>query len=441
MNVVIIGAGPAGLFAARELAKNPKTSITVVDKTNRVGGSGLRSDGKLNFTYKEIGVDDLTKIVSEFTARDIIKVMMKFFYEHNIHILTPEHSSIMAFRELCKDYDLEYIYADQAHIGSDRLDGIMKQFHRELVEMGVNFFLNNKVIRVEHDYVRMMKMRTNVSGDDSTWQLPYDKLIIAVGRTGSLEFKSLYDELGIEYSYSPIDIGVRVEVPSFGTKRIVEDLGLWDPKIIGYTSRQNKVRTFCTCPYGYLRTENYGEFNGSHLIGVNGYSDADRRSDNSNFAFMNTVNLTEPFEDTTLLGQIIVQKVNLMGGGKPIVQRYVDFIKGRRTNKEKMKELPFKSTLSPDLFTPGDITFAYSGKIVDNLREGLDRLSHIIEMPPKSTLLFAPEVKFYARKIKFEEGFRTIHENIYIVGDGSGVSRGIVGAGATGIIAAKNINE
>ena len=438
LNVVIIGAGPAGLFAARELVEDPDISVTIIDKTNRVGGSGLKSDGKLNFAYEKIGVDDLTTFVSKDKAEEIIDDMIRFFIQYNISPITPGPSNIKALEELCEAYDLEYVHATQAHIGSDRLSGIMEAFHTYLEAKGVKFLLSVNVEYVNEDYIQVRRTGSS-SLTPFTWKMPYDKLIIAVGRTGALYFKDIYDMLKIEYSYSPIDIGVRVEVPNFCTKRIVEDYGFWDPKIVGYTARRNKVRTFCTCPYGYLRTESYGKFNGSYLIGMNGYSDSNRRSNNSNFAFMNTVHLTEPFEDTTLLGQIIAQKVNLMGGGRPIVQRYVDFIKGGRTTKEKMKEVPFKSTLSSVSYTPGDILFAYSSKIADNLKEGLDRLSHIIEMPPKSTLLFAPEIKFYARRVHFEENFQTSMRNIYIIGDGSGVSRGIIGAGATGIIAAQHI--
>lgn len=426
MNIVIIGAGPAGIFAAIELAKKHK--VTLIDQNSYIGGSGLHSDGKLNFSYKDVGADDLTKFTSEDELKQILENLKITFAIHGVNSAYPSNSVIEELQEKCRLANLTYTPVRQAHIGSDKLRNIMSNIH-VLISNRMKIKLNTTITSVFTDCIIT----------DKNEIIPYDKLIIAVGRTGSLSFFNFYNTLNINYEYTPIDIGVRVEVPSKSTDYIVEELGLWDPKIHTYSAKDEKVRTFCTCPYGYIRLESYGKYNNIDMVGVNGYSDNGKRGDNSNFAIMNTVHLTKPFEDTTALGQQIVQLTNLLGGGKPLVQILDDFIRGRRSTISRLNHLNMRPTLLPQLRTPGDINFAYSRKIVENIIDGIMDLSYIIDMDPTNTVLYAPEVKFYANKIQFEEGFRTTRPNIFIAGDCSGYSRGIIGAAITGIITARQI--
>lgn len=429
MKIVIVGAGSAGIFAAFELLKNPQMDITLIEKSSLIGGSGLQSDGKLNFAYKDVGTQDLTRFVSEQEAEKIIKYLEKYFESKGICAVSPAEKIINKLSTECSIYGMEYHPTRQAHIGTDNLSNIMSKIYEYLLCSRVRILLHTEIFNI-HNNTLLTQHGT---------EIPFDYLILALGRTGSLTFKPIYDSLGIKCSYNPIDIGIRVEVPAASTYKLVEEYGIWESKISMNTSKNEKVRTFCHCPYGFVKLEHYGKFYDRNIYGVNGNSKLLERSPNTNFALLNTVHLTKPFEDTTLLGQNTVWMTNLLGGGYPIAQRYKDFLEERRSTPEKISEMKMKPTLSNRSYVAGDINFAYSAKIVQNLKEGMKKISHIIPMPVENTLLYAPEVKFYARCVNFKEGFKTHIENIYVVGDGSGISRGIIGAAATGIIAARQI--
>lgn len=425
MKVVIIGAGPAGLFAAKKLREND-IDVTIIEQQHKIGGAGLQADGKLNFTYKDVGGTDLTEFVSEEKAKEIIYELSCFFWNRNIHSSLPTPQTMNYIQNLATYAGYKYIPVDIAHIGTDELKYVMNEFYKYLRELGTTFLLGSKVIDIKNNVIITTDM-----------PVPYDVLLIAVGRTGALNFKPIFDKLGIEYTFNPVDIGIRVEIPLENIKHLTDECK--EIKLITYTRRNEKVRTFCMCEGGYINVELYGKFNDLNLIGVNGHSNSKIKSPNTNFALLNTVHLTKPFTDTTLLGQSIAYTTNILGGGKPIVQCYSDFLSRQRTNEERIEKCILKPTLSNT--TLGDITFAYPAKIIDNLEEALFRLGRIIPLNPDSTLLYAPEIKFYARRIKTDKYLETTVPNIFVAGDGAGISRGIIGAGATGIIAANGIIE
>jgi len=252
----------------------------------------------------------------------------------------------------------------------------------------------------------------------------------------------LYDKLHLGLRFNPIDIGVRVEVPDSITKHIVEELKCWDPKFIIKTyTHGDFVRTFCTCPHGFVVKEGYG----NSLVGVNGYSNYEKGSNNTNFAFLVNVGLTEPLEDTTEYGLSIARQTNLLGGGKPIIQTLGDLKRGRRSKLESITGGYIKPTLDLESVVPGDISLAYPHRILQGLMEGLEKLSFVVPgVSADATLLYAPEIKLSAKRIETttRDGYSTLQTkipNLFVAGDGAGVSRGIVGAAATGIIAARGI--
>ncbi len=230
-----------------------------------------------------------------------------------------------------------------------------------------------------------------------------------------------------------MDIGVRVEVPAYVTEPVTKVVR--DPKIILYTRvYDDKVRTFCTNPYGFVVEERYED----GTVGVNGESYIRLRSKNTNFALLVTVKLTDPLEDTIAYGKSIAKLATKLGGGKPIIQRFGDLEAGRRSTWSRIE----RSTIEPTLrnATPGDIGMAYPYRVVANIVEALKRLDTVMPgIASPQTILYAPEIKYYSVKAVVTRELETTQPNIYVAGDGAGLSRGINVAAATGVIAARSV--
>jgi hypothetical protein len=227
---------------------------------------------------------------------------------------------------------------------------------------------------------------------------------------------------------------VRVEVPAVVYEDLVEIN--WDPKFRMHTpSYDDMVRTFCTCPYGFVIKDTY-----SDVVGVNGHSMMEERSENTNFAFLVRINLTEPVENTTAYGLSIAHLANTIGGGKPLLQRLGDLRRGRRSTWSRINRSYVKPTLRD--VTPGDISMALPHRIVTDILEGLEMLDRVVEgVASDSTLIYAPEIKFSAMRVKVGENFETDVKGLYTIGDGAGMSRSLVTAGCTGILAAEGIKK
>ena len=244
--------------------------------------------------------------------------------------------------------------------------------------------------------------------------------------------ENLIDRYGIKASYGPLDVGVRVEVPSVIMDPVTRINR--DPKFHIITRRYDDfVRTFCTNPGGFVVKEEYQEF-----IATNGHSMTDRRSENTNFAFLVRLELTKPVENTTAYGMSIAKLVTTIGGRRPVIQRLGDLHRGRRSTEERIARNPVRNTLKD--VTPGDISMALPQRIVMDIIEGLEILNQIVPgVNADSTLLYAPEIKFYAREIEVDRSLQTSIRGLYAAGDGAGLSRGIVTAAATGILAGRGI--
>ena len=428
--VIIVGAGPAGLFSALELMD--KAEVLVIEKGKNidersndiqgVGGAGGISDGKLNL-HPKIG-GDLTEFVSDKEAYDLIDRVDEIFVKHG----APEEEELSADELLRRAAasGIEFLPIKQRHIGSDRLPALINSIKRELENGGVKFRLQTTVedFLISDDGVKGVVTEKE--------KIRSDYVILAPGRAGSTWLSSVIKKHEIPLKHMPIDIGVRIEVPS----SIYEDVVKinWDPKFrMRVPTHDDFVRTFCTSPYGFVVKDAYGK-----AVGVNGHSMRHKRSNNTNFAFLVKIDLTEPVEDTTAYGYSIAKLATTIGGGNPIIQRLGDLRRGRRSTWNRIK----RSYVAPTLIevTPGDISMALPYRILMDIIEGIEMLDHVVPgVASDSTLLYAPEIKFSAMRIITKEGFETPIKGLYTVGDGAGVSRGIVSAAATGLIAADHL--
>ena len=428
--VIIVGAGPAGLFAALEL--KDKAEVLVIDKGKNVdersndiqgvGGAGGISDGKLNL-HPKIG-GDLTEFISDKEAYDLIDRVDEIFVKHG----APEEEKLSAEKLLRRAAasGIEFLPIKQRHIGSDRLPALVNSIKRELESGGVKFSLQTTVedVLISDDGVNGVLTEKE--------KIRSDYVILAPGRAGSPWLSYVMKKHGIPLKNMPIDIGVRVEVPSSIYEDVV-DIN-WDPKFrMRVPTHDDFVRTFCTSPYGFVVKDAYGK-----SVGVNGHSMRHKRSNNTNFAFLVKIDLTEPVEDTTAYGYSIAKLATTIGGGNPIIQRLGDIRRGRRSTWNRIK----RSYVAPTLIevTPGDISMALPYRILMDIIEGIDMLDQVVPgVASDSTLIYAPEIKFSAMRIITKEGFETPIKGLYTVGDGAGVSRGIVSAAATGLIAAEHL--
>jgi hypothetical protein len=259
-----------------------------------------------------------------------------------------------------------------------------------------------------------------------------NNILLAPGRISAKWLQEVVEKHGIGYEFGMVEVGVRAEFPESIMKRYADALYEIVLKVRTRTF-DDIIRTFCTCPNGYVAVEDYRGY-----VCVNGHSDSGHNSKNSNFAFVCEVNLTEPVENSIAYAESIAMVASTIGGGKPILQRLTDLRRGRRSTWSRLK----KSLVKPSLtdVTPGDIAMALPHRIVTNILEGFEKLDEIMPgINSGSTLLYAPEVKFRSSRIKTDNNLQTNVSNLYVAGDAAGVSGSITGAAATGIIAARGI--
>lgn len=425
--IVIVGAGPAGLWAAHQLSK--KHHVTILEKRNFVGGSGLHSDGKLNF-HPQIG-GDLTEFMAPEEAWRLTYQIRDSFTDLGVEMAHSDEEGLRKLEAQASKAGIKFVKIEQNHIGSDYLPDVMTRMRSQLEEQGVDLRLKTeaKDLIIENGEVK------GVINEEETFQT--DAVLLAPGRIGSQWLIDQMNQHGVPMKYNPIDIGVRVEVPNEVMDEVIHGYGCWDPKFHMYTpSYDDFVRTFCVCPAGFVVREPYGD----GLFGANGHSMRDTKSQNTNFALLTRMSLTQPLENTTIYGTRIAQLANTLGGHKPILQRLGDLRKHQRSTWERLH----RSHVSPTLrdVIPGDLTMAYPQRIIKDLTEGLEMLDKVMPgINSDSTLLYGPEIKFYAMRIATDRQLRTRISNLYVAGDGAGVSRGIVGAAATGLVAAQGIAQ
>ena len=394
------------------------------------GGAGTFSDGKLNFIPK-LGKSDLFKYMSQSEANKLIddteKIFNKFKMDSDVYPSNMDDANKIK-KEVAKT-GARLLIIKQKHLGSDKLPGYIKDFTDYLENKGIDIYEMSNVLDVisnsENEHEIVIEKKDNIIANC---------VIIAPGRTGAKWVQELADKYNISYTSQSIEIGVRVEV----RKEILEDITnvIYDPTIFIKTDTYtDEIRTFCTNPGGFVAKENYYGF-----ICVNGHSLKDIKSDNSNFAFISKVGLTEPVTNTRLYGESIARIANTLGDGKPIIQTLRDLKKGRRSEWKRINKGFIEPTLKDCV--AGDLSLVLPHRIITNILEGLEKLDKIIPgVNNDETLLYGPEIKFFSNEIDTNNKFKLNNYDIYFVGDGAGKAGNIVTAAATGLVAARDILE
>lgn len=447
VDVLVVGAGPAGLFAARELAIKSKLKVLVVDRGNDIdqrvcpinsykgctscypcnilcgaGGAGTLSSGLLNLR-PDIGGNLADLLKSKNKARKLVDYVDEAFLKYGApkQLSKPSEEEAKLVERKAASAGVRFIPIPQRTIGSDNAPAVIRNFQDDLKKKGVRFLYNKKVENIGSKTARL----------ENGTSITCKYTIVAPGRVGASWLAGEAKRLGIPAKHGPIDIGVRIEVPSIIMEPICKTN--LDPKFHIHTKTYDDfVRTFCTNHHGFVVQEVYDGF-----IGVNGHTFSRRKSPNTNFALLVKVELTKPLENTTLYGQTIATQVTTLGGGKPLVQRLGD-LGNRRSTWSRIRRGLIKPTLK--VVTPGDIAMGMPHRIVADIMEGLERLDKVISgVASSSTLLYAPEVKFSACLIKVNNHLETPIKNLFVAGDGAGLSGGLVPAAATGILAARGV--
>jgi len=406
--------------------------VAMMDR-NMYPAGGLLNDGKLNFDYR-VGLDmeelHLDRSETERLMETVKEVFIGFPRCRQVTFV-DNNKRLMALADMAAEHHAQFIAPEQWHWGTDNGKALVDYLRRYL--MKTEFLLNTEVMSIEKlsGGFRVTCIR---DGRKTYYQ---SRLILAApGRSGAYWFRDQAKKLCIRHQFGPIDVGIRLELNRKFYDSVTDIV--YDPKFIFTTRRHNdKVRTFCTNPGGRVRLENYGDFklvNGDALFG--------KKTKNTNFALINTVSLTKPFSDTTEFGQSIARQFHLLGGGKPLVQRIGDFREGRRSSLASFNRVTrhFEVCKATCQATPGDVTLAMPARIMDNLWESLKSLDKIIPgILHPSTLMYAPEIKFFDTRFPTNGAMETNVKGIFVAGDGTGKSRGIVGAAISGIIAAQGI--
>jgi len=465
-DVIIVGAGPAGLFAANELKDkwigHEGRKVLVIEKGKDVeerhcqmeefgncvqcnecnimcgvGGAGTFSDGTLNLR-PDVG-GDLAEFCNQDTAWQLVNEVDRVFLEHGMsdELYKGNEEDIEELKRRAASVGANFIEINQRHIGSDKTKGVIRSFKNSLVEHGIEFMLNTRVadIIIEEEEKSAGGKGTSVCRGvitDKGAEIRGGCILLAPGRVGASWVEKMIKEHELEAEYAGIDVGVRVEVPAI-TMNPVTKINR-DPKFHIRTKRYDDfARTFCANECGFVVKEVYDDF-----IGVNGHSMRSKKSENTNFAFLVKIELTKPVENTTKYGRSIAKLATTIGGGKPIIQRIGDLRRGRRSSWEGIERNLVRNTLTD--VTPGDISMALPHRITMDIIEGLEKLNEIIPgVASDSTLLYAPEIKFYAMRITVDKNMETSVKNLFAAGDGAGLSRDIVNAAATGVLAARGV--
>jgi uncharacterized FAD-dependent dehydrogenase len=449
-DVIIVGAGPAGIFSALEMVDKASFRILMLDKGPNLeqrkcpasrgfgcmncepcallcgwGGAGAFSDGKLTLSTEVGGW--LNQYVSEKELNELINYVDKIYIRFGApdHVYGGDVEKVEEIERKASLAGLKLVHQKIRHMGTERCAQTLRRMRQEL---------EGKIeIKMRKDVKGLIVKNGTVEGvetvDGEKFMGKY--VIVAPGRGGAEWLQTEAQALGLKRLNNPVDVGVRVEVLA----AVMEELTniLYEPKFIYYSKFfDDQVRTFCVAPYGEVISESY---NG--VLTVNGQSYAERKTENTNFAILVRTSFTEPFKEPIAYGKYLARLSNLLSGGI-LIQRLGDLEAGRRSTPDRIA----RSLITPTLknATPGDLSFVLPYRYLADIREMLEALDKIAPgIHSRDTLLYGVEVKFYSSRLELSNSLETKIRNLFTIGDGAGVTRGLIQASASGIIVAREI--
>ncbi len=449
-DVIIVGAGPGGIFAAYELTNlNKNLKICVVELGHELsrracpidgvevktcahckvcsimsgfGGAGAFSDGKYNIT------NDFGGTLFEYVGYEQATNLMRYVDTINVKFggsKTKIYSTTgTQLKKLCLQNKLNLLSAEVRHLGTDVNYVVLENIYNHLKDK-VDFFFDTPVT----DVVVSDGGYTVVTPSKS---FECEKCILSVGRSGSAWMQTLCQRLNIPTKSNRVDLGVRVEIPAQIFSKFTDEL--YESKIVYRTEKfEDYVRTFCMNPHGIVVAENT---NGIVTVNGHSYEDSSKKTQNTNFALLVSKEFSEPFKDSNGYGQSIARLSNMLGGGV-IVQRFGDLMRGRRSTEARIKESITRPTLSA---TPGDLSLVLPKRILDGIIEMIYALDKVAPgMANDDTLLYGVEVKFYNMQVELDENLQSRLNGLYVIGDGSGVTHSLSHASASGVYVARKI--
>ena len=451
-DVIIVGAGPGGIFYAYELIhRNPDLKIAVFEEGHPLsrrhcpidgdkvkscikcktcaimsgfGGAGAFSDGKYNITNDFGGT--LYEHIGKKQAIDLMEYVDSINVSHGGEKTKMYSTAQTKFKKLCIQNKLRLLDASVRHLGTDINYIVLENLFNELNNK-MDFFFDTSV-----DHIEVLDTGYRIYHGDS-----YDdceKCIVSVGRSGSKWMEKICKELDIPTKSNRVDIGVRVEIPAVIFSHLTDEL--YESKIVYRTEKfEDNVRTFCMNPYGIVVNENT---NGIVTVNGHSYEDPQKQTENTNFALLVAKHFSQPFKDSNGYGESIARLSNMLGGGV-IVQRFGDLVRGRRSTVSRIDEGMVRPTLAA---TPGDLSLVLPKRILDGIIEMIYALDKIAPGTANDdTLLYGVEVKFYNMEVDINENLETKYKGLYVIGDGSGVTHSLSHASASGVYVARQITQ
>jgi len=461
-DVIIVGAGPAGIFTAYELKKQkPQSKILLVesgksidkrhcpkDKTKKCvsckpychittgfSGAGAFSDGKLSLSY-EVG-GDLPELAGADLIQEYIDYTDSIYLDFGADTKVEgvgNNEAVKEIRRKAIQGGLKLVDCPIRHLGTEKAQEIYLKIQKHLLNAGVEIKFDTTVkdLLIRNNEVSGVLITDSLtrSNDEEMFS---DKVVVATGRKGADWLKDMCIEHKINHSAGPVDIGVRVELRN----EVMESVNnvLYESKLIGHPAPfKDKVRTFCQNPGGFVSQENYD----NNLAIVNGHSYKDKKSDNTNLAILSSHNFSAPFNEPIEYGQKVAELVNMLGNGKILVQRYGDILDGKRTWEKELYESNVRHTL-PDA-EAGDLTSAMPYRTMTNILNFIQAMDTVVPgFASRETLLYGPEIKFYSNRIDLDKNFETNIKGLHCLGDSSGWTRGLMMASAMGVIMGRKL--